>query len=61
MQNFVIGIIVSLAVGNAVSLWRSKPGERLKASVHVTLAIVAISLACGVVALLGVKVTGIND
>jgi len=61
MKNFVIGIIVSVAVGVGVTLLRTNRGERLKASLQVAMAILAISLACGLLALLGVNVTGISD
>jgi len=61
LRNFLTGIFVCLLVGIGVTLLRSKPGERLKASMQVTLAILAISLACGLLALMGVKVTGISN
>jgi len=60
VQNFAIGVVVSMAVGVGVTLLRTKPGERLRGSLQVAGAILAISLACGLLALLGVKVTGIN-
>ena len=61
MQGFVNAVMVSLAVGIGVTLLRAKPGERSRESLHVTFAILAISLACGLAALLGVEVTGISN
>ena len=61
MSGFLHAVIVSLAVGVGVTLLRAKPGERLSETLHVTLAVLAISLACGVAALLGVEITGISN
>ena len=61
MLHFLHAVIVSLAVGIGVTLFRAKPGKRLSETLHVTLAILTISLACGVAALLGVEITGISN
>jgi hypothetical protein len=61
MPGFLNAVIISLAVGIGVTLLRAKPGERLRESLHVTLAILAISFACGVAALLGVEIAGISN
>jgi hypothetical protein len=61
MKNFVTGIVISVAIGVGVTLVRTKRGERLKASLQVVLAILAVSLACGLAVLLGVPVKGITE
>ena len=60
MPHFVNAVLVSLAIGVGVTLLRARPGQRLRESLGVTVAILSISLACGIAALLGVPIKGIN-
>ena len=61
MLAFVKAVSVSVLIGVAVALWRAKPGERRKEALGVGLTVLAISLACGLAALLGVPIHGISD
>ena len=59
--NFATIIIFALVIGVGAALWQAKPGERLKDSGKAVLAVLAISLAGGLAALLGVPIKGISE
>lgn len=61
MLAFVKAVGVSMLIGVAIALWTAKPGERLKEIRVMALTVLAISLACGLAALLGVPIHGISD
>ena len=61
MLAFVKTVSVSMLIGVAIALWTAKPGERLKEIRVMALTVLAISLACGLAALLGVPIHGISD
>ena len=54
-----VAICVAFAVGAA--LWRAKPGERLKDSMKAASATLAICLAGGLAAYMGVEIKGISN
>jgi len=61
MLAFVKAVGVSVLITVAVALWRAKPGQCLKEALGTALTVLAISLACGLAALVGVPIHDISD
>lgn len=61
LMNFVKVVMSSLAIGVGVALLCAKAGERLRDAGKVAFAILTISMAAGLAALMGVEIHGISD